>query len=335
MLEELGWTSESVSEQMDRATLLEFADLMRSFPIATYSSDEAAEILGVPPAELDRIRRQFQLAPRPAEGPVWAEEDLTGIRLLFETSERFSSEEVGHFARVVGSSLARISDAAISLFLIDMEGPERMQGATELDVARLNVEVGETLDGFVAAVPVMLQLHLSDAARRSRSAREGDDDPHLSTMAVGFVDLVGFTAFSERSTVAEIGRLIREFEDAAFDLVSDHNGRVVKLIGDEVMFVAPEAEQAAKAAISLISEFRRNNALPRGGLAYGDLLTRGGDYYGPIVNLASRIGDLAVPRELLVTPEVAVRCPGFDWEPAGRRQLKGFEQPVSLVSLSC
>jgi class 3 adenylate cyclase len=55
--------------------------------------------------------------------------------------------------------------------------------------------------------------------------------------------------------------------------------------------------------------------------------------YGPLVNLASRITDQAVPEEILVTPAVAEAAPGFQFEAAGRRTLKGITDPVVLLSL--
>jgi adenylate cyclase len=67
---------------------------------------------------------------------------------------------------------------------------------------------------------------------------------------------------------------------------------------------------------------------------YGPLLARSGDYYGPIVNLASRIAELAVPREVLVTAELVEQTggAGLRFEPAGKRMLKGFDEPVALYA---
>ena len=73
--------------------------------------------------------------------------------------------------------------------------------------------------------------------------------------------------------------------------------------------------------------------MPRGGLAYGDVLVRGGDYYGSIVNLASRLVNEAVPEELLVTEPLAAAAEGWQFEPAGRRLLNGFADPIVVRSL--
>ena len=73
----------------------------------------------------------------------------------------------------------------------------------------------------------------------------------------------------------------------------------------------------------------------RGAVAFGPVLQRAGDYYGPVVNLASRVAELAVPYEILVTEELvhAAEHWSLAFKPAGRRMLKGFEEPVSLWEL--
>jgi adenylate cyclase len=110
----------------------------------------------------------------------------------------------------------------------------------------------------------------------------------------------------------------------------------VKLVGDEAMFVAPDAVAGCDIALAMVEQFRGDPVVtPRGGLGTGELLTRGGDYYGPTVNLAARLVDVAVPGELLVTADVAAEAAGgaLRFEPAGRRLLKGFDEPVTTLSV--
>jgi adenylate cyclase len=155
-------------------------------------------------------------------------------------------------------------------------------------------------------------------------------------MTVGFVDLVGFTTLSGRMAPRELADTIERFEETAHDVVTARGCRLVKLIGDEVMFVALDATAACDAALALVEKFRGDATVtPRGALATGELVIRGGDYYGPVVNLASRVAELAVPNELLVTEAVAAHTQSiaFRFEPAGKRMLKGFDQPVALLSV--
>src|SRR5262249_29685486 len=153
-------------------------------------------------------------------------------------------------------------------------------------------------------------------------------------LVVGFVDLVGFTTLGQRFSSEELVEVIERFEEVAYETVAARDGRVVKLIGDEVMFVVRDAAAACDVALKLVEHFAGDPAVtPGGGLGWGELLYRGGDYYGPTVNLAARVAQIAVPGELLVTTELAARAPGagLRFEPAGKRMLKGFDEPVALV----
>ena len=117
-------------------------------------------------------------------------------------------------------------------------------------------------------------------------------------------------------------------------------GRIVKHIGDEVMFVDADPATACDIALRARRDASaaRPGSSPHAGVGFGPLVARGGDYYGSVVNLASRIADLAVPGEVLVTEELqraAVGCRGLvRFEPAGRRMLKGFAEPIPLWSVT-
>jgi adenylate cyclase len=138
-------------------------------------------------------------------------------------------------------------------------------------------------------------------------------------------------------TPKELAAVIERFEETAYDVATERDGRVVKLIGDEVMFVTIDPAAACDIALTLFERFAEDRSVtPRGGLAYGELLLRGGDYYGPIANLAARVAQIAVPNEILMTMAMAdaVAGAGFAIEPAGKRMLKGFDEPVALASVS-
>ena len=152
-------------------------------------------------------------------------------------------------------------------------------------------------------------------------------------LTIGFVDLNGFTSRSASMSPTELLDLVMTFEAASVDLVADHGGRLVKLIGDEVMFTAVEPSEACAIAAGLVRQADRLAGGGRAGLAHGHVISSGGDVYGDIVNLAARIVDVAVPGEVLVNEAITARADGLPFEPAGRRQLKGFAEPVRLWSL--
>jgi adenylate cyclase len=181
----------------------------------------------------------------------------------------------------------------------------------------------------------LLPAHMETAIRRIREARprrSADTAP----MAVGFLDIVGFTTLAHQVSVQQLADVVERFEEAAYDIAAAYDGRVVKLVGDEVMFVTRDPAAACEVALALVERFAGDpRVTPRGGLAFGELLLRGGDYYGPIVNLAARVAQIAVPNELLVTAEMAALAErsGLRFAPAGRRMLKGFEVPVALSTV--
>ena len=86
-------------------------------------------------------------------------------------------------------------------------------------------------------------------------------------------------------------------------LVVDHGGRVIKNIGDEVLFVADDLAGAADAALTMTSRGSDpDDPFPevRAGLAYGDVVSRLGDVFGPTVNIASRLTSVARPGAVLI-----------------------------------
>jgi adenylate cyclase len=300
------------------------------------SAAEAVAASGLAPEMVDELRRAAGLAPS-ADVTGWARADVDTLRTFAASRALFTDAELLGFTRVLGSSLARIADAANSLFLVDVENPLRTAGASQFSIARKSLEAMGLLDAVVGIMGNLFRAHMEDSLTRTRRSREGVEDVYTSRMAIGFVDIVGFTSLAERVTMGELDLVVRDFERRAYDVVAEHGGRVVKLIGDEVMFVSSDPAAACVAAQALVRSFHRAGSgpavVPRGGLAYGSVLARSGDVYGPLVNLASRIAELAVPNELLVTTELAAAAPAFHYEAAGRRMLKGIAEPVSLLSL--
>jgi adenylate cyclase len=132
--------------------------------------------------------------------------------------------------------------------------------------------------------------------------------------------------------MSELGVSLVDFDELASDLVVDRGGRLVKLIGDEVMFVAADPGTACEIALDLTDRLDAHPRLPsaRGALACGEVLTRDGVYFGPVVNLAARAVKLADPGTVLVSSEVRRAATDYEFAPIGAQQLRGFDEPVDL-----
>ncbi len=300
----------------------------------SYRLAEVAELTGLSEERVRTLSLAVGL-PLAFDRQRLTEDNVQMFRMFSGAAALFGEGPVLRLLRVIGASLARVAEAALSLFYVNVEGPMRKQGTTERAIAEASLRAIESIDGLQAIVHGLFRAHMEVAIERFRGLDLGRS-VDTARMTVGFVDLVGFTTLSTQLSARDLAGLIERFEERAYDVVTARGGRLVKLIGDEVMFVTLKASAACDTALALCEEFASDPAVtPRGALATGELLIRGGDYYGPTVNLASRLAELAVPRELLVTAAVAAeaRSAALRFEPAGKRMLKGFEEPVALLTV--
>ena len=179
--------------------------------------------------------------------------------------------------------------------------------------------------------------HLSAAISRMVSDSEPTTDSSGVVRCVGFADLVSFTRLVRRLSERELARVVQRFEALASDVVTAHGGRVIKTVGDEVLFVASGAAPAAAIALDLVEAMAEDDLLPdvRVGMASGHVVSRLGDVFGITVNRASRLTAVARPRTVLVDDAMAASLAstsGFEMSALGRRTLRGIG-PVTPWSL--
>ena len=171
--------------------------------------------------------------------------------------------------------------------------------------------------------------HLAAATLRMVSDSEPAPDHSGVVRCVGFADLVSFTHLVRQVSERELARMVERFEALASDVVTAHSGRVIKTVGDEVLFVAMDAAPAAAIALDLVQAMAEDDLLPdvRVGMASGPVVSRLGDVFGTTVNRASRLTTAARPRTVLVDDAFAtalVRLSGFEMSPMRRRTLRGI-----------
>lgn len=273
----------------------------------------------------------------------WSPDDSPGFTNLEATmfgsfggmTSMFTHEDALAFVRVIGAVFGRLGEAGVSLFLADVESRMLASGIDELEIAKKGYEAIGLVEGLPDMLEPVFRRHLMQANERTRLATIAQDERLQYRYAIGFVDLVGFTERSATMAPRDLARFIRQFEGRAQDVVTRAGARIVKLIGDEVMFTGHDANAVCRAANDLTEGFLDGDeaVVPRGGVAIGNVVTQGGDYFGPVVNLASRLVDAAVPQEILVTAAVTEAATACTFEPAGRRVVKGFADPVIVFSL--
>jgi class 3 adenylate cyclase len=301
---------------------------------AQLTRPELAERVGLPEETVRRLWLGAGFADPGPDLPIATEADAAIFQGFAAAVSLFGEETALQLTRVVGAAMAKVADAIVSAFVTDVSPRAMASDPTGLALVRANLESASYMPFLVSAMDQLLRMHLVAASRTSADVEFGYETQHL---VVGFVDLVGSTAFSEQVDVAGLGAALGEFETTASDVVVAAGGRVVKLIGDEIMFVATSIDAACAIALDLADVFRAHPVLPpiRAGLAVGDVLVQGGDCFGPVVSLAARAVKEAQASEVLVDPALQAALPGrYRMAARSEQSLKGFASPIALGSLT-
>ena len=313
------------------------AELVRRAAADRVTPRELAELAGIDLDLVMRVRAAAGLPRVEPDDPVVRSTDAGAYRLFADGAVVFGEQGMVDFTRSVGVALASIADSAMTTFGLNVSSRFEERSLTELERARAFEAGSEMLTNEVPrAINALFASHVEAAVRRSLASRAaGSSTVHL---AVGFLDLVRSTDMVQALEPDELASAIGRFEQVAIELVGARGGRVVKTIGDEVMFVLPSAADACDTALDLRDAVAADAQLPeiRGGIAIGDLVRGYGDYYGPEVNVAARIVRLADPGCVVVTAEVAREADAagdLHFEDSGPGRLRGFEAPVALFTV--
>jgi adenylate cyclase len=185
-----------------------------------------------------------------------------------------------------------------------------------------------------------LAVRAEAGLQSSEEGREGDEDdaPLPLARAVGFADLVSYTSLSRRMNEKTLAQLVQRFENKCAEIISVGGGRLVKTVGDEVLYIAETPAAGAEISLALARAFTEDEILPeaRVAMVWGRILSRLGDIYGPTVNLAARLTALADPGTVLVDSMTAAALENderFVLVPRPAEDVRGFGeiQPVQLL----
>ena len=333
-LRELGASEEQLSAADQERDFQGFVSDVLLARGHTLSLVEVAARCEVEPQRVTAMWRSLGVTVDDPDAPLFSDDDAALARVVLHRG--IFSDKFDDVLRVIGSSVARVAEAVVAAYVQVVEAEQEALHASLLERVKQNRDATELAIATGYGLGPLFQHHLREAIDRQRLSQLGIARRELARVAVGFVDLVGFTSLSRRLDPAELSSLVTRFEMRAFEVTASLGGRVVKHIGDEVMFVSLDPVAACRIALALTDAFTDDGIEPRGGLCAGDVLVLHGDYYGPVVNLASRLTDAAVPGEVLVDDAVVTsltHVTDVAYEPAGRRQLKGFDDTVRVHAL--
>ncbi len=330
LLLELGCTD----GEIDRAVADDVIDLLVVDRLLVpsgqrFTQGQLVESTDIPLEQARRFWRALGFLDVGDEDAAFTEMDIEAIRLFqaMVAMDLVDVDSAVQMARVIGTSMARIAEAetppGTTPILIS-------SGDSIIDADEFARRAGASIPAMGRLLEYVWRRHLQAATRRAMLDRVRGSDGGISpVMAVGFADMVGFTVLSQHLGDAELAAVVSRFEELAHDTVVALGGRVVKMIGDEVMFVVQTAIGAAEIGLSLAETYADDELLSdvRVALAFGPVLVQDGDFYGSVVNLASRLVGVANPGTVLVSGALRSALDdegghGFDTRALRPRSLK-------------
>lgn len=330
----LGFTVEEMAEAERRGRLFGLAgDVLQWSGPPIYTVAAAAERLGISTEEVAQAWTLLGLTFAGPDVPALSQADVDALATWIALKVVVGEDGALGLLRVLGATMARLAEAEATLIRAGTPDIQMTHTRDELATAQAYRSVAEFVPRIGGLIDIVHRHHLASA----RTHFEGviRDTSASVVCGFGFADLSGFTALTQALTPAQLSMLLNEFAGTVADVVHADGGRVVKFIGDEVMWVSGSPERLARAAVDLVEHPRaREEGLQiRAGLAYGAALAINGDYFGNPVNLAARLVSAAAPRQILTDSALHHVLPDWPAVPIGPLVLKGFAAPVPAFEL--
>jgi class 3 adenylate cyclase len=323
-LGELGFSVDEMVEAERRGRLFGLAgDVLSWSGRPIYTLQTAAEELGIAAEDVARAWALLGLTVAGPDIPVLSQADVDALATWLAVKAVVGQDGAFGLLRVLGAAMARLAEAESTM----------THTHDELATAQAYRSVAEFVPRLGALIDIVHRHHLIGA----RTHFEGvlRDTSAAVVCGVGFADLSGFTVLTQALTPAQLSHLLNEFAGTVSDVVHADGGRVVKFIGDEVMWVSSAPERLVRTAADLVEhpKAREEGLQVRAGLAYGTVVAIKGDYFGNPVNLAARLVAAAAPGQILATSELRAELPDWPAIAQGPLTLKGFDAPVTAFDL--
>jgi adenylate cyclase len=302
-----------------------------------YSAADVAERTGVTIEEARRLWRALGFPDRGLEVAFTAADAEAVSTLVGQVESGFIDFDMAvTLTRAVGQTMARLADWEVATLVHrvqEIEAGEHATGSRAVAGMQLIEQMNEPFERLLVYV---WRRHLAAAVTRVEALGADDSDLQTTQMTIGFADIVGFTELSNELTQSRIGDLVELFESRCADVVAGQRGRIIKTLGDAVLFVNDDPIRAYDTAEGIINVVGRDARMPdvRVGLASGSVVMRLGDVFGPPVNLASRLTGVARRNRVIVDQATADLLPPdqFETRRLPARPVRGFGllEPVAV-----
>ncbi|WP_033423897.1 adenylate/guanylate cyclase domain-containing protein [Actinomadura flavalba] len=298
-----------------------------------YTRVDAVRLSGVGREFAGRVWRAFGYPTMPDDTVAYTAGDvaaLSRIRSLIDDGVLDENSAI-RLVRAFGQTMARLAEWQVNLLVTVMAAdPEDLPTAESVD--RILTIAEKYIGDFEPLVVHAWRRQLAAAGTRGMAAATagtGEGGPLRPDIVVGFADMVSFTQMSREVDEMELARVVEWFEETAADIIAGCGGRLVKTLGDEVLFSAATPRVGAEIALTIAAEIKDETEIPdvRVGVAYGPVLALMGDVFGNTVNLAARLTSLARPGAVVVDEHLAEHLdddPAFRTTSIVRRPVRGL-----------
>ncbi|MCW2785867.1 MAG: adenylate/guanylate cyclase protein [Marmoricola sp.] len=314
-----------MAEPLDPQEIFEILEVHLLGSTPTLTGKQVADEVGID-FEIARQRwRSLGFTAMADDEVAFTPADVEAMRLTQRMHDlgMIDPDDEAALIRTLGRSFARLAEWQLTML-------SRSIDPAGLDGPGLTAVMDEVTPIIEQVQNYIWRRHTLSAASRLLLAPPVDEDGGVST-AIGFADIVGYTRQTRSLTQSELASLVDHFEAQALTIITGHRGRIIKTIGDEILYAADSAEDAAAIALDLVEEHLEDEDFPqlRVGVAWGPVLNRLGDVFGPTVNIASRLTSIARPGRVLVDKELAESIegdPAFKLRRMRRTSVKGYRR---------
>ncbi|MEO3830033.1 adenylate/guanylate cyclase domain-containing protein [Actinomadura sp. B10D3] len=297
-----------------------------------YTRTEVEDLSGVPDEYARRIWQALGFPAPPDDEVAFTDGDVAALREIRDLlgHAMVNEDMVLQLARAVGQTMGRLASWLGDVWLQRLgEEPSGEPITPEVVTAAL-AATEELRPAFERLLLHGWRRQLTAAGMRAAAttaSARSDPAAGIAQLAVGFADVVSFTRLSRRLNGEALAAFVESFEASAAEIVADQGGRVVKTLGDEVLFVASDPSAAAEIGLRIAERFGEpDGPKVRVGLAYGEVIQRLGDVFGTPVNLAARLTSTAYPGTVLADSGLVSALPsgGYDISGLRPRPLQGL-----------
>mgnify|MGYP001469115498 CR=1 FL=1 len=287
-----------------------------------YTRREVEERSGIPDEQARAIWRALGFPVPPEDEVAFTDGDVRALREIRDLLEHelVDEEMVLRLSRAVGQTMGRLASWLGDVWLqrfSELLPPD--EPITEEAVVAALEATEELRPAFERLLMHGWRRQLAAAGLRataSTATATADPAAGVARLAAGFADIVSFTRMSRRMEGKELAEFVERFETTATGIVAEHGGRVIKTLGDEVLFVAEDPAAAADIGLDVAARCEDDPDFPRVrvGMAYGEVILRLGDVFGTPVNMAARLTATAHPGSVLIDGGLSEALPRGAYE---------------------